>query len=94
MSAEESREALFQLRSTTMGFMSYEVYCNFPNVLRLDRSALLVPCPRLTWLFVFKDNSSHECLHAQVDPADIEAVQEYLGVQKQSACWYKVANHI
>ncbi|KAI0701115.1 hypothetical protein C8T65DRAFT_656733 [Cerioporus squamosus] len=93
-SPEEFREALSRSRLTTIRFMTYEVYCNFPNVPRLERSALLVRCPRLSWLFVFKDNSSQECLHAQVDPADIEAVQEYLGVKKESAKWYKVAHHI
>lgn len=76
--------------------MAYEAYCNFPDIPRLDRSALLVPSRgnRLTWLLVFNDNSTHECLHARVDPADVEAVQEFWGVQKQAAAWYKVAGHI
>ncbi|KAI0706240.1 hypothetical protein C8T65DRAFT_830386 [Cerioporus squamosus] len=90
MSPEEFREDIKDMRTLTVNYMAYRVYCEFPNVPRLGRAGLLVPCPKLTWLFVFKDNSSHEVRHAPLDPVDVQGVKAFLGVKKQGAKWYDV----
>ena len=91
MTPEEYRKDVQDsMEFVTVNYMGYRAYCEFPNLPRLSRCALLVLCPELTWLFVFKDNSSHEVLHAPLDPADVKGVKEFLGVKKQRAQWYDV----
>ncbi|KAI0793790.1 hypothetical protein C8Q74DRAFT_1445349 [Fomes fomentarius] len=93
VSPEDFRDALDRMQTLTVNYMAHRIYCEFPNIPILRRASLFVPCPRrVSWLFVFKDNSSHEALHAPLDPADVIGVKSFIGVEKQSAKWYHV-NH-
>ena len=93
-SPEEVLDMIKHLRLITAQYMAYEVYCGFPNIPRLERNVLLVPCPRLTWLFIFKDNSSREAILAPLELEDVRGVKEFLGVKKQNAKWYDVSRRI
>ncbi len=91
---EEVMDAIKHLRLLTTQYMSYEVYCKFPNIPHLERNVLFVPCPKLTWMFVFKDNSSYEAIRAPLAIEDVRAVKEFLGVKKQNAKWYDVSHRV
>ncbi len=90
MSPEDFRKALRRLQTLTVNYMIHRIYCEFPNIPILRRASLLVECPQLSWLFVFKDNSSNEALHAPLDPAEVVGVKKFIGVEKQGAKWYHV----
>ncbi|TFK89488.1 hypothetical protein K466DRAFT_584541 [Polyporus arcularius HHB13444] len=94
MSSEELRQALSHSAALTVDYMACQVYSRFPNIPRLARAGLLAACPKWTWLYVFKDNSSLEALHAPLDLEDVRAVKEFLGAKKQGARWYEVIQHV
>ncbi|KAI0767742.1 hypothetical protein C8Q74DRAFT_1439741 [Fomes fomentarius] len=88
MTPEEFRHELEGMEDFAVDYMISKVYRQFPNLPSLRRASLYVRCPRKSWLFVFKDNSSHEALHAHLDLADVKGVKEFIGVKKQGAKWY------
>ncbi|TFK89493.1 hypothetical protein K466DRAFT_584548 [Polyporus arcularius HHB13444] len=92
MTPEQLRRAVST--PSTVDYMASQVYARFPNIPRLERACLLAACPKWRWLYVFKDNSSPEAYHAPIDPEDIRAVKEFLGVKKQGAKWYQVVQHV
>ncbi|KAI0737347.1 hypothetical protein C8Q80DRAFT_330226 [Daedaleopsis nitida] len=93
-SPEEFRDYLQDHHLHTMHYMAWKLYCEFPNLPRLDRSAILIMCPKSTWLYVFKDNSSPEAFHAPLSQEDVTAAKEFLGVKEQGAMWYDVTRRI
>ena len=62
----------------------------FPAYRRCDAIPILMNDAAGTWLLVFKDNSSHACLHAPVDPEDVKGAKTLFDLQRQSAQWYHV----
>ena len=90
MSAEKAREAVLAIRSATLSEIPQVVYDAFPNIPRLRRNTILMNDAAGTWLLVFKDNSSHACLHAPLDPEDVKGAKKLLGLQRQAAKWYHV----
>ena len=91
MSAKKVRETLRDIRPATLSSIPRRVYAAIPTIPRLQRNIALVDLMAGTFLFVFKDNSSHAALHAPVDLADIERAKEMLGVDpNEPVRWYKV----
>ena len=90
MSPEEKRKTLLCARIATLSEIAYMVYEAFPNIPRLRRNTILMSDAAGTWLLVFKDNSSHACLHAPLDPEDVKGAKKLLGLQRQAAKWYHV----
>ncbi|KAI0737348.1 hypothetical protein C8Q80DRAFT_1276533 [Daedaleopsis nitida] len=93
-SPEEFRQDLQDNELFTMQYMAAKLYCEFPNLPRLDRTAMLIMCPKSTWLYVFKDNSSREACHAPLSQEDVTAAKAFLGVKEQGAKWYNVTRRI
>ncbi|KAI0763001.1 FGGY family of carbohydrate kinase [Fomes fomentarius] len=90
VSPEDFRDALDRMQTLTVNYIAHRIYCEFPNVPILRRASLFTRCPRLSWLFVFKDNSSREALDALLNPEDVIGVKKFIGVEKQGAKWYHV----
>ncbi len=90
MSQEEFRADIDSIERLAVDYLVGRAHERFPNLPPLRRASINVRCPRWSWLFVFKDNSSHEALHASLDPADVIGVKEFIGVKKQGAKWYDV----
>ena len=94
ISPERYRERLTEMQSIIVNYLAHRVYCEFPNLPRLRRARLLVTRRgALMWLFVFKDNSSHEVLHATLKQEYMIGAKKFLGVKKQGAKWYDVTRH-
>ncbi|KAI0767746.1 hypothetical protein C8Q74DRAFT_1439743 [Fomes fomentarius] len=83
MSKEEFRANIDRLEGLAVDYLVGRARQEFPNLPSLRRASIYVRCPRWAWLFVFKDNSSHEALRAPLDPADVIGVKEFIGVKKQ-----------
>ena len=77
-SPEVSCEKWARLALSIAEYMAYETYCKFPSIPVFRRGVLLITYPRLTWLLVLRDNSSHEALHAPLVPEDVNAAIESL----------------
>ncbi|RPD57236.1 hypothetical protein L227DRAFT_613845 [Lentinus tigrinus ALCF2SS1-6] len=91
LSPERYRKEIVDRRLSAAYRMTYRTYCTFPNIPRLERNVLLIRRPgTLVWLFVLKDNSSKEAIHAPLDPEDVEAVKKFLGVKEQKVKWRAV----
>ena len=90
MSAERAREAVLAIRSATLSEIPQVVYDAFPNMPRLRRNTILMDDVAGTWLLVFKDNSSHACLHAYLDPEDVKGAKKLLGLERRGTKWYDV----
>ena len=90
LSPEEERRTLLCARIATLSEIAYMVYEAFPNIPPLRRNTILMNDAAGTWLLVFKDNSSHACLHAPLDPEDVKGAKKLLGLQRQAAKWYHV----
>ena len=91
MSAKKVRETLRDIRPATLSSIPRRVYAAIPTIPRLQRNIALVNLMAGTFLFVFKDNSSHAALHAPVDLADIERAKEMLVVDpNEPVRWYQV----
>ncbi|KAI0738777.1 hypothetical protein C8Q80DRAFT_209096 [Daedaleopsis nitida] len=94
-SPEEIRDLIDDWGLIIAENMAYESYCKFPNLPRLERNVLVMPNSRgFKWLFVLKDNSSHDALNAPVTPEDVEGVKAFLEVKEQDAKWYDVSRRI
>ena len=79
--------------------MAYETYCKFPSIPRFERNVLLIICGRkpelrLVWLFVLKDNSSEEALHAPLVTADVGAAMDWIGVERKGVKWFDVRSRV
>ena len=77
----------------TAEYLAYETYCKFPSIPRFERSVLLIARRRgleMLWLFILKDNSTEEALHAPLVPEDVEAAMDFLGVEKKGVKWFDV----
>ncbi len=90
VSPEEFRDALDRMQTFTVNYIAHRIYCEFPNIPILRRASLYTRCPRWSWLFVFKDNSSREAIDAFLNPEDVIGVKKFIGVEKQGAKWYHV----
>lgn len=93
-SPEISREKWARLALSIAEYMAYETYCKFPSIPVFRRGVLLITYPRLTWLLVLRDNSSHEALHAPLVPEDVNAAIEFLGVKQKGLKWYDVSSRV
>ncbi|KAL7279702.1 hypothetical protein ACG7TL_006109 [Trametes sanguinea] len=78
---------------TFIGLHVYKVVPSLPHLVR-NTVAILRNSGPPVHLFVFKDNSSRECLEEWVEPADVVAVKNYLGVKNRRAKWHNVTGHI
>ena len=93
-----SQEPL-QHRTVHSRVPGYETYCKFPSIPRFERNVLLIICGRkpelrLVWLFVLKDNSSEEALHAPLVTEDVEAAMDLIGVERKSVKWFDVRSRV
>ncbi len=93
MSPEEARKTVFGIRGAALAEFSRLVYDAFPNVPRLRRNLILMDAAEGTWLLVLKDNSTHSCRHAYLDPEDVIGIKKLLGLQRQAAKWYRVSGY-
>ncbi|RDX43510.1 hypothetical protein OH76DRAFT_1410031 [Lentinus brumalis] len=91
MSPEDARKALRSIRGLTIVTMPDDIYFAFPNLPRLKRNLLIRSDADGTWLFVFKDNSTHAASHVPLDPEDVRGVKRMLGLQWQVAKWHRVS---
>ena len=83
----------------TAEYLAYETYCRFPSIPRFERNVLLIICGRkpelrLVWLFVLKDNSSEEALHAPLVTEDVEAAMYWIGVERKGVKWFDVRSRV
>ena len=91
MSKKRVRETLRDVRPATVSSLPREVYAAIPTIPPLRRNMILMDLMAGTFLFVFKDNSSHAALHAPVRLEDIERAKEMLGVDpNEPVRWYRV----
>ena len=90
LSPEEEREIIRSSFATTVRTMPDMVYCKLPNIPRLRRRLILMSGAARRYLFVLRDNSTHEAKTAPVHPEDIKAVKELLGIDQEPA-WYDVS---
>ena len=91
MSAKQVREALRDLRPATIVALPRDVYRVIPTIPRFERSIVSLDPVAGSFVFVFKDNSSHAALHAPVSLEDIERAKEMLGVdESEPVRWYRV----
>ncbi|KAI0738773.1 hypothetical protein C8Q80DRAFT_1289214 [Daedaleopsis nitida] len=97
-SPEEVRKTIRSWGLLPAHHLAYESYCKFPNLPRFERNVFVLPHSgtprRMTWLFVLKDNSSHDALNAPVKPEDVEALKAFLGVKEQDPKWYDVSGRL
>ncbi len=91
MSPEDARKALRSIRGLTIVTIPDDIYFEFPNLPRLKRNLLIRSDLDGTWLFVFKDNSTHAASHVFLDPEDVKGVKKMLGLQRQVAKWHRVS---
>ncbi|KAI0715751.1 hypothetical protein C8T65DRAFT_828529 [Cerioporus squamosus] len=91
MSPRDRDMAILKVHASTIRMLPHQVYLEFPNLPRLMRSVILMDEVKRTWLFVFKDDSSHEALHTHIDPEDVKAVKKFLGLEHQRAKWHRVS---
>lgn len=77
----------------TAEYLAYETYCKFPSIPRFERNVLLIARRRglkMLWLFILKDNSSEEALHAPLVSEDVEAAMDFIGVKQKGVKWFDV----
>ena len=96
---EDHRKNLCSIELCTAEYLAYETYCKFPSIPRFERNVLLIICGRkpelrLVWLFVLKDNSSEEALHAPLVTEDVEAAMDWIGVERKSVKWFDVRSRV
>ena len=93
-SPETHLKNLTKIDVYTAHHLAHETYCKFPSLPRFERSVLLVPIRRreleCTWLFVLRDNSTEEALHAPLVPEDVEAAMDFIGVKQKGVKWFDV----
>ncbi|KAI0715757.1 hypothetical protein C8T65DRAFT_726474 [Cerioporus squamosus] len=91
MSPEAARKAVSSIRGLAIMTISDDIYFAFPNLPRLKRNLLIKSDIDGTWLFIFKDNSSHAALHVPLDPEDVRGAKKMLGLHRQVAKWHRVS---
>ena len=90
---EDHRKNLCSIELCTAEYLAYETYCKFPSIPRFERNVLLIARRRgleMLWLFILKDNSSEEALHAPLVPEDVEAAMDFIGVKQKGVKWFDV----
>ena len=90
LSPKAARKALDDLRPLALSTIPSDVYLEVPGLPQYKRNIILLNDSRGLWLLVFKDNSSRAALRAPLDPEDVKKAKRFLGLQWQSAKWYRV----
>ncbi|KAI0715754.1 hypothetical protein C8T65DRAFT_738389 [Cerioporus squamosus] len=91
MSPDAARNAVSSIRGLAIMTIPDDIYFAFPNLPRLKRNLLIKSDIDGTWLFIFKDNSSHVALHVPLDPEDVRGAKKMLGLHRQVAKWHRVS---
>ena len=91
MTRRDRDKAILRVHGSTIHMLPLRVYLAIPTLPRLWRSTILMDEVKRTWLFVLKDNSSHEAMNIQLDKEDVKAVKAFLGLEHERAQWHHVS---